>query len=388
MSSTFRRLLLLFVVATVIGTGAWYLLRPQPIPVRVVEVGRGRVEATVVNTRAGTVLAVHRAKIAPPTSGQVIRLPVSEGDRVETGQVLMELWNVDIRAELTLARSETRAAEARAEQSCHRADNAERVARRKTRLLERKVVSEEDVDLAVTDAKAAEAACRASRAEADVARDRIAVKQAALDRTILKAPFAGVIAEVNAELGQVVTPSPPGIATPPAVDLIGTECPYVSAPIDEVDAPSIRIGMPARISLDAFPDRTFEGRVHRIAPYVLDMEKQARTVEVEVTFSCPQVAETLLPGYSADAEIILDVHENVVRVPSEAVIEGPKVLVLDADGVIEERRIETGIVNWEYSEVVSGLSDGDRVVVSVNKDGVVAGARATVEQHGVDAGER
>jgi len=69
------------------------------------------------------------------------------------------------------------------------------------------------------------------------------------------------------------------------------------------------------------------------------------------------------------------------------VIEGPKVLVLAADGVIEERGIETGIVNWEYSEVVSGLSAGDRVVLSVNRDGVVAGARASVEQ-GALAGER
>jgi HlyD family secretion protein len=383
----FPRLLPFLVVAAVIGAGAWFLLRPQPVPVRVDAVEPGRVEATVVNTRAGTVLAVHRARIAPTTSGQVIRLPVREGDRVEAGQVLMELWNVDIKAELALAESEARAAEARAEQSCHRADNAERIARRKTRLSERKVVSEEDVDLAVTDAKAAEAGCRATRAEADTARDRIAVKQAALERTILTAPFAGILAEVNAELGQVVTPSPPGIPTPPAVDLIGTDCPYVSAPIDEVDAPSIRTGMPARISLDAFPGRTFEARVHRIAPYVLDAEKQARTVEVEVTFSCPDLAVALLPGYSADAEIILDVHDNVLRVPSEAVIEGPKVLVLGADGILEERKIETGIVNWEYSEVVSGLSAGDRVVLSVNKDGVVAGARATVEQ-GAVAGER
>ena len=242
------RLLLLLVVVAVLGTGAWFVLRPQPVPVRVVEVEAGRVEATVVNTRAGTVLARHRAKIAPTTSGQVVRLPVSEGDRVEAGQVLMELWNVDIKAELALAESEARAAEARAEQSCHRAENAERIAQRKIRLNERKVVSEEDVDLAVTDARAAEAACRAARAEADTARDRIVVKQAALDRTILTAPFAGVLAEVNAELGQVVTPSPPGIATPPAVDLIGSDCPYVSAPIDEVDAPAVHVDLPARVA--------------------------------------------------------------------------------------------------------------------------------------------
>jgi HlyD family secretion protein len=106
-----------------------------------------------------------------------------------------------------------------------------------------------------------------------------------------------------------------------------------------------------------------------------------------MTFSCPDLTVALLPGYSADAEIILEVHEDVLRVPSEAVIEGPKVLVLGADGMVEERGIETGIVNWKHSEVVSGLSAGDRVVLSVNRDGVVAGARA-VAQHGATAGER
>ena len=65
---------------------------------------------------------------------------------------------------------------------------------------------------------------------------------------MLTAPFDGVVAEVNAELGEYVTPSPPGIPTPPAVDLIDDRCLYVTAPIDEVDAPEIRTGMPAPFS--------------------------------------------------------------------------------------------------------------------------------------------
>lgn len=374
-----RRLLILLVLAAAAGGGLWYWLQPQPVEVRVAMVERGRVESTVVNTRAGTVEAPRRAKIAPDTSGQVTRLDVAEGDRVEAGQVLLELWNADIRAELALAESQTQAAAARAEEACYKADNAERTAARKLRLREREVISEEDADLAATEAKAARAACHAARAEARVARSRVDARQAALERTILTAPFAGVVAEVNAELGEVVTPSPTGIATPPAVDLIDDACPYVSAPIDEVDAPEIRTGMPARISLDAFPGRSFEGRVKRIAPYVLDVEKQARTLEVEVAFACPEDTARMLPGYSADAEIILEVHDEVLRVPSEAVLEGPRVLLLSAEGVIRSRAIETGITNWEFSEVTDGLEAGDRVVLSVNREGVAPGARAVME---------
>ena len=73
------------------------------------------------------------------------------------------------------------------------------------------------------------------------------------------------IAEVNGELGEYVTPSPVGIPTPPAIDLIDTQCLYISAPIDEVDAPEIRAGMAARISLDAFSKQFFHGHVRRVA---------------------------------------------------------------------------------------------------------------------------
>ncbi|NIR61061.1 MAG: efflux RND transporter periplasmic adaptor subunit [Gammaproteobacteria bacterium] len=357
----------------------WWLLRPEPVAVEAAEVARGRVESTVANTRAGTIMAGRRARIAPTTSGQITELPVREGDQVEAGTLLMALWNEDVRAELALARSQAEAAGARAEQSCLKAEAAAREARRVTRLRERDLASEEEVDRKVSESKALEAACRAARADAEVARDRMAVAEAALARTRLHAPFAGVIAEVNGELGEIVTPSPIGVPTPPAVDLIDPSAPYVSAPIDEVDAPSIAVDMPARITLDAFPDRRFAGRVSRIAPYVLDVEKQARTVEVEVRFTEPDTADRLLPGYSADVEILLAAHDDVLRVPTEAVLEGPRVLVLDADGYLASREIDTGLSNWEYTEVTAGLSEGERVVTSVTREGVQAGVPATLE---------
>jgi HlyD family secretion protein len=207
------------------------------------------------------------------------------------------------------------------------------------------------------------------------------VARAALERTILVAPFDGIIAELNAELGEVVTPSPPGIPTLPAVDLIEEGCLYVVAPLDEIDGRSVRTGQPARITLDAFPDRQFGGTVRRIAPYVLDREKQARTLDVEVEIDDPGSIPALIPGYSADVEIILERREDVLRIPAESISGEERVLVL-TDGLLEEKRIETGVANWQFVEVTSGLAEGESIVLSLDRAGVAAGARAVAEPSG------
>ena len=124
--------------------------------------------------------------------------------------------------------------------------------------------------------------------------------------------------------------------------------------------------------------------MRRIAPYVLDVEKQARTVDVEVEFNDPKQTGALLVGYSTDVEIILDSRDGVLRVPTAALQEGSRALVYRReDGRLEERRIQTGISNWEFTEVLSGLNAGDQVVLSLERPGVVPGALAVPEQpHG------
>lgn len=368
------------VAIAVVAGGIWYLNRPEPLEIQVAEVQRGNVEATVANTRAGTVEAERRAKLAPTTSGSVAVLPVRRGDRVEAGQLLLELWNTDLRAELDVAQARVKAAEARASQTCVQAQSAQREAARLQRLRDQGSASAEATDRAVAERDAAAAACQAARADADVASGSVETVQAQLERTRLIAPFTGVVAEINGELGEVVTPSPPGIPTPPAIDLIDDSAMYVSAPIDEVDAPAVRVGMPARITLDAFSGRSFPGTVTRIAPYVLDREKQARTVEVEVAFDTPPEDAHLLAGYSADAEIITDVATDVLRVPTEAITERGQVFIVDGDGVIRVREVTTGIRNWDYTAVRSGLEVGELVILSPGREGVIDGAAAVPVQ--------
>lgn len=354
-------------------TGIWYAGRTPPPEVSLHSVARGLVEKTVSNTRAGTVEACRRSKLSMPIGGRVDELHVDEGDSVEAGQVLLSLWNKDRKAMTAQAEAQLLAARHGAEKMCVEAANAEREAKRLETLLKKRLASREATELGRTRAEAGSYGCQAARDEEKVAEANLQMNQVLLDETYLRAPFAGIVAEINGEIGEYVTPSPPGVATPPAVDLIDYSCLYVTAPIDEVDAGELSTGLPARLSLDAFRDETFRGKLDRIAPYVLDLEKQARTVEIDVLFDDPGVRSRLLVGYSADIDIILDTHADVLRVPTEAVMEDNQVYRYNRDsGTLELVSITVGISNWNFTEVTGGLAAGDEIVLSLDEPGLAA----------------
>lgn len=381
MNRRYIRWIVLVLVIAAAAVIVWFLTRPKPVEVVVKPVDRGIVEQTVANTRAGTVKACRRAKLSPSIGGQIAKLSIHEGDTVKQGDLLLEIWNQDLVAEVQLAQSEAEAARARARAACLKAEVSQREANRFVKLHDKGVASEEQTDKAVTEAKALGADCNAAKASVLTRQARIGVVKANLDRTRLIAPFDGVVAEINGELSEFVTPSPIGIATPPVVDLIDNTCFYITAPIDEVDVPKIAPGMTARVSLDAFGDRSFPGKVRRIAPYVLDREKQARTVDVEVEFTLPEDIRKMLAGYSADVEIILDVRQNTLRIPTTAVLDGDRVFVyLPGDKVIKARTFKSGISNWYYTEVISGLKPDERVVINVDGAGMKDNAAAVISK--------
>lgn len=377
-SSSVFRLGIILAVVVVLAAGGWYVTRPKPVVVALAKVERGIVEATVSNTRAGTVKACRRAKMAPPAGGQIAELLVKKGERVKEGQVLLRLWSEDLRAQEKLAREQLATAETQAHQVCLQADLAAKEAERARQLQAKNFISHEALDQKIAAAKVSRAGCNAAHSMVAQSRSRIAVAHAGLERMTLRAPFDGIVADISGEQGEFATPSPPGIPTPPALDLIDDSCLYVSAPIDEVDASFVKAGLPGRITMDALKGQQFPGKVRRVAPYVLDLEKQARTVEVEMEFSQLPKSARLLVGYSADVEIVYDSHQNVLRIPTSALMEGKHVLVY-SNGKLEDRSVTTGLSNWEYTEISSGLNAGDQVVLSLDREGVKAGARAQPE---------
>jgi HlyD family secretion protein len=374
-----RRALIVLPVVAVIAAVVWWLGRPKPIPVVLTEIGRGRVEATIANTRAGTVEACQRTKLSTIVGGRIEVLAVKEGDRVKKGQLLMRLWIDDQKAQERLALAQLESARKRVVEACTVADSAEREVARQIELHQRGFISANAIDTARAAADAKVAACAPAKAEVAQADANVKLAHVQQGRTELIAPFDGTVAKIVGELGEYSTPSPPGVSMPPAIDLIDETCLYVEAPMDEIDAPKVREGQPVRISLDALPKQSFPGKVKRIAPYVTAVEKQARTVDIEATFDDPSKAGRLLVGYSADIEVVLDARDNVLRVPTSALLEGGRVLVVGAGGKLEERKLRTGLANWEFTEVSEGLAAGDKIVTSLERAGVKAGAAVVAE---------
>jgi HlyD family secretion protein len=351
------------------------VLQPEIIEVRVATVERGVVEETVTNTRAGTVKVHRRARLSPQIGGLVVATPFPEGSRVAAGDLVLKLDDRAQQAELELARKSVAAAEAQAEEACLAAVLAQTELDRTSALHGSGIASDQSLDALRTDRDRSRAACAAGSAAVAQAAARVGVVEVQIEFTELRAPFAGIVAEVSTEVGEWITPSPPGVPIPPVIDLLDPASVYVSAPIDEIDAERVEIGQTVRMTVDSRPDVRLAGRVGRVAPYVLDALEQNRTVEIEVGFDEQSSVEGVLPGTSADVEVILDQRSEVLRVPSSAVAEGGEVLVL-VDGVLETRVIDAGLRNWQFTEVVAGLSEGDSIVAARDSTEIKEGVRA------------
>ncbi|GLX80172.1 macrolide transporter subunit MacA [Thalassotalea insulae] len=355
-----------------------WLSQDKTIKIKVVHASHGTVEQTIANTRAGTVTACQRAKMSLPIGGQIEKILVKEGQHVKQGQLLLSLWAKDKQTKKQQLLALVRASQGHKNQACILSEKAQKDAKRQVSLLQQKLTSEENLEQAQAQADAAHANCLALTAEVQANQAAVKNIDAYLEQNYLTAPFDGIIAEITGEIGEYTTPSPPGVATPPAVDILTDDCHYISAPIDEVDAADLAIGRPVKITLDAFRGQTFAGTLKRIAPYIQDYEKQARTVTVEVAIDNHQ-SPHFLAGYSADIEVILATKEDVLRLPSDLIINNEHVLVVNQDNIIERQPIKTGISNWQFTEIVQGLSTKDKVVASIGLTGVTTGAKVAIE---------
>ena len=386
----FVRLLIAAVFLTVF---AWLLrstvFRAETITVAVAVVERGVVEETVTNSRAGTVVARRRAKLSPELGGTVIELPFREGDRVRAGEVVLRLDDSLQRARLAVADSELAAATARVEQPCLEAERAQRERIRIGGLVEDGIVSDDRLDAVESAAAIASAACHAVRSAVDSARAAVELARAELAKTVLRAPFEGLVAELSTELGEYSTPSPPAVPVPPALDLLDPESLFVLAPMDEVDSARLEPGQPVRVTVDSHRGVELPGRVVRVAPYVLDREEQNRTVDLEAELDDPASARRLLPGTSADVEVILERREDALRLPTSALLDGDRVLLFESTGdigddgeirgTLREVEVVAGLRNWQWVELRSGLDAGQRVVVTLDRPEIRDGADVVLQ---------
>jgi len=393
---TKKKMIVVGVVAgiVVIAAGGWAVLGssgPDIDPARVAIVERGDVAKSVVAT--GRVEPIAKVEIKSKANGIVKELKIDVGDRVRVGQVLVELDKDnlaararEVRAALTGAQANLSAAEAEYDKNKVEAAGpdvplARRNLGRAEELFREKLVAQQGLDDARSHLDMAENRQKASQTQLGVtqariaqARAAIAAAQAAVERAeeelanaTIRSPIDGIVLLRPVELGSPVSSIQNLGANGTLVLVLGDISKvYVKGNVDEADIGNVRLGQSARIKVETFRDKPFEGKVTQISPMGTDRDN---VVSFEVKVSIDNAAGELLANMTANAEIILEEHKNALVVPEAAVVYDAKRsasvdVVSPASKTGRARKaITVGVSNGTRTQVLSGLKEGDKVVL-------------------------
>ena len=301
--------------------------------VRLARVSKASVEATVSSVNSGTVRAEGNTELAFGTVGRVKEVNVKLGDAVKAGQVLAQVENDDLKSRLQSTLEEYE---------------------RSQRLSKSDAMSQSGVTQA--------------RASYDAA-------VTAYEKSLIKAPYDGIVAELNLEVGELsqitaVIPQAP-------IRVVDVKPRYVRAEIDEVDLPKVKVDLPARVKVLAIRKEPFAARVRKVIPFVSSTREQDRTSEIELDIDSEGL---LLPaGASADIEVITETKGDVLTITSRALLGRGRdryVYVLEGSR-LAKRPVQVGIYGYTVSEIVSGLSPSDKVVLPSDKFELTDGLRVT-----------
>jgi RND family efflux transporter MFP subunit len=316
-------------------------------PVKVFKVRRERITEKVAYT--GTLEARTKINITPEVGGKIARIHVQAGDRVAQGRLLAELETESIRLQLKQAEAGVAVAEAAFA-------DAQRNKERMDRLIKEEAVSEQQREKVQLAFDAAAAQLEQARAGLNLARH-------ALDVSLMKAPFAGIIASKNAEVGDVINPMMGGGfggGSGGVLTLMDYSQIKLAVAVSPEDIGRIRRGQEAVLSVGAFPGREFRGAVNVVN---LTADPLSKKFQVEVLVDNPDGA--LRPGTFGNLVFEVQSHDNALVVPQIAVLENAYVYVVEA-GKAVRRNVAFGIQNTTMIEVLDGLVEGDTVVVEGN----------------------
>jgi len=366
------------IIAAVVMIGR----RGGGVPVQVVTVsattgGTGAVgggSGSVAVVANGYVVARTKAAVSAKIPGRLAMLNVSEGSRVQKGDIIARLDNADYAAAVGQAEADVASAKATLIEAQSDRDQMQRdyVRVRDIHAQNPNLVSPQDVENADSRARQAEARFGAQSARVDAAAASLRMAQASLENTYIRAPFSGTVLRKEAEVGEVVAPSVGGGLTRGAVvtmaDLATLE---VEVDVNEAYIARIQSDQQARITLDAYPDTAFRGAVRQIIPTA---DRQRATVQVKVAIldRDPRIltemgakVEFLQAARPVAAGAPQPVERPRIIVPAEAVrnADGRDVVWIVRDGRLQKRDVDAGPVSGNFREIRSGLSGGEQLLV-------------------------
>jgi RND family efflux transporter MFP subunit len=322
-------------------------------------------QAVTLLNATGYVVAQRKAAVASKATGRLEWLGVMEGSRVRKDEVIARLENRDVAAQREQAAANVKVAAANLEQARAELREAEANLRRSRDLAAKSYISGSALDSAVARFDKARAVVQSNDASLGVAQANLKVADVALDQTLIRAPFDGVVLTKSANVGDNITPFSQAADTKGAVVTIADmDTLEVEADVAESSLGKIRVGQPCEIQLDAVPDHRFPGVVQRIVPTV---DRAKATVLVKIRFL--ERDGRVLPDMSAKVAFLeraVDAADRrpVTVVPKQALVErnGAKAVFVVKDGRAVLTRVEGGRAIGDLVQV-TGVAAGDRVIV-------------------------
>ncbi len=379
-SAVMRNLVLLLIVAGLIAAAVWYM-RGRSVPVvqvttvgSPIRAGNGTSSAVTSVTANGYVVARTKASVSAKAAGRLAFLGVSEGSFVQQGTVIARLDNAEFQAGIAQAEANVAAADATSIEAIADRDQAARESARlrDMRTQNAALVSQQDVDVAVSRAAQSEARVKAAAARKRVADAGLTLAIASNDNTIIRAPFTGTVLRKDAEVGEVVAPSVGGGLTRGAVvtmaDLSTLE---VEVDVNEAYIARVTKGLKARITLDAYPDTSFRGTVRQVVPTA---DRQRATVQVKVSIIDHDAR--ILPEMGAKVDFLAaeaPVAAGAATAPAKLVLRVPVAAVRESGGksvvwlvrgeTLVRREVDAGPVSAGFREIRSGLTGGEQLLI-------------------------
>ena len=350
----------LVIVILLLGYYGWKMLFSADIEVSLVTVSKiSPLESNAVLTASGYVVAQRKASVASKATGRLIYLGVVEGDAVKKGQIIARLEDSDVKAALEQAKANLQLNEASLQ-------DAKSTYERQEKLYALGGTPKSDLD-------AAEANYKRVLASISVAKAVVQGAEVALENTLIRAPFDGTVLTKDADVGEIVSPLGASSTSRAAVvTMADMSSLQVEADVSESNIEKIKSGQDCEITLDAYPDYRYAGYVAKIVPTA---DRSKATVLVKVAFR--KYDSKVLPEMSAKVLFLNKKVEEkslsekaVLVVPYTAIRKSDqtKYVYRVKDGRVYEVEIKTGRTIGDYTEVISGVEEGDRVIQKITPD--------------------
>ena len=389
--SRIKRFLYVIIFLLSIGLIVYLYSHKTPVEVRVIKVRRGMVERTITGVSSGTVDPLKRVRLQALLPLRIKEVHFKEGDRVKKGDVIIRLDDSEIRIKLDIQRAARRGAELRLHETEERYRLATQNYARTKRLFEEGVVPDNVLDEVKTQYTTIGKGYEIAKNAIHEASLSVQLAEEELEKTHIRATFDGLISFLDATPGEMppftglegttLTPQSTlsSSETKPFCEVIDNSVLKVKVPFDEVDAVKIRPGQYTKITSDTMPDQVFIGQVAYVSPVVSKTLEQNRTVDVEVDIDKTN-KERLPVGASVDAEIILETEKDVLIIPTNTVIEkeGKRFVYIVEGDLLKKRMITGGISNWEFMQILHGVKEGERVITSLDVEGIQEGLRVRI----------